>query len=59
MNNLRVVKVTFEDGDTVISSMAAHLSNKEIHNYYKIGSKFNLGSVKDRLVAVKNVEILK
>jgi len=62
---LRSVKITFEDGDTVSTNMAAHLSDEEIHDYYKVGKKFNLGfryikgeEVEDNLQAVTSVEIL-
>jgi len=56
---LRVVQVTYEGGDIVTTSMAGHLTNKEIENYFKVGKKFNLGSVKDKIRAVKSIVILK
>ena len=56
---LRVVQVTYEGGDVITTSMAGALTNKEIEEYYKIGRKFNIGSVKDKIRAVKNVVILK
>ena len=62
-SNLRAVKVTFANGNTVTTSMAAHLTDDEIKNYYKIGKQFNLGSgangVEDNMQPVTNVEILK
>ena len=56
---LRVVQVTYEGGDVVTTSMAGYLTNKEIENYFKVGKKFNLGSVKDKIRAVKSIVILK
>jgi len=57
--NLRAVKVTFSDGDTITTDMAAGLSDEDIYNYYKIGKTFNIGNVEDNLQKVTNVEILK
>ncbi len=57
--SLRVVQVTYEGGDIITTSMAAHLTNKEILDYFKVGKKFNIGSVRDKVRAVKSVVILK
>ena len=56
---LRVVQVTYEGGDVITTSMAGGLTNKEIEEYFKVGNKFNIGSVKDKIRAVKSVMILK
>lgn len=56
---LRVVQVNYEGDDTIITSMAGHLTNKEIEEYFKVGEKFNIGSAKDTIRAVKSVVILK
>lgn len=56
---LKVVQVTYEGGDVITTSMAGNLSNKEIEDYFKVGKKFNIGSVKDKIRAVKSVVILK
>ena len=56
---LRVVQVTYEGGDVITTSMAGRLTNKEIEDYFKVGKKFNIGSVKDKIRAVKSVVILK
>lgn len=56
---LRVVQVTYEGGDVITTSMAGHLTKKEIEDYFKVGKKFNIGSVKDKIRAVKSVVILK
>jgi len=56
---LRVVQVTYEGGDVITTSMAGHLTNSQIETYFKIGKKFNIGNVKDKIRAVKNVTILK
>ena len=56
---LRVAQVTYEGGDVITTSMAGTLTNKEIEEYFKIGRKFNIGSVKDKIRAVKSFVILK
>lgn len=56
---LRVVQVTYEGGDVITTSMAGNLTNKEIEDYFKVGKRFNIGSVKDKIRAVKKVVILK
>jgi hypothetical protein len=58
-NALREVAVTYSDGTTITTSMAAHLSDADIKNYFRIGQEFNLGSGgKDKMVKVKSVKIL-
>ena len=57
---MRKVKITFDNDDVILTSMASGISDKTIKDYYKIGSKFNLGTAgKDKMVKVKKVEILK
>lgn len=63
-NNLRLVKVYFEgdDGstDSILTEMAAHLTDDDIYNYYRTGRYFNLGSGQyDNMMQVKSVTILK
>lgn len=55
---LREVKVTYDDGTVVETSMAASLTNKDIKEYFRIGKKFNIGKVRDKIVSVKKVKIL-
>jgi hypothetical protein len=56
---LRSVKVNFENGDYINTSMASHLTDEDIYKYYKVGRTFNVGSGdKDVLTKVKSVEIL-
>lgn len=56
---LRSVKVTFADGSTLTTSMAANLTDEQIREYYAPGSPFNVGSGEgDRVTKVKSVEIL-
>lgn len=57
---LRSVKVSYSNGETQGVSMAAHLTDDEILNYFKIGKVFNLGKngVEDNLQKVTKVEIL-
>ena len=57
-NNLRGVKVTYSNGQSIATSMAAHLTDEDIKNYFRVGRVFNIGSVTDDLQAVKHVEIL-
>ncbi len=57
---LRAVKVYFTNGDSLVTSMSAKLTDKEIRAYYKIGRTFNVGSgPNDRMTKVKSVRILK
>ncbi len=57
--NLRGVKVTYADGSVIPTSMAAHLSDEEIYNYFKKGKMFNIGvGENDNLQAVEKVEII-
>jgi len=57
---LRAVKVYFTNGDSLVTSMAAGLTDKEIRDYYKKGRVFNVGAgAKDRMTKVKSVRILK
>lgn len=57
--DLRAAKVTFSDGNEITTSLAAHLTDDEIRNYFKIGKEFNIGLVEDNVVKVVKVEILK
>lgn len=56
---LRVVQITYEGGDVVTTSMAGNLTDKDIKEYFRIGRKFNIGSSKEKIRAVKSVIILK
>lgn len=55
---LRKVKVNFENGDSISTNMASHLTDQEILDYYKVGKEFNLGNPEDNMTKVKSVEIL-
>ena len=56
---LRAVRVTFADGNTIETNMAAGLSDEDILKYYAVGKKFNVGAgEKDNVQAVTKVEIL-
>jgi len=60
MAELRAVRVTFNNGDSLTTSMAARLTDAEIRAYYKKGRVFNLGvGREDCLTRVESVEILK
>lgn len=60
MAGLRAAKVTFTNGDSLTTSLAAGLTDAEIKAYYKKGRIFNVGvGGKDRMTRVKSVRILK
>lgn len=59
MSNLRVIKVTYSNNDVVITSMAAHLTDKEMLDYFSIGKWFNIGSASDNMQQVTNAKIIK
>lgn len=40
---MRSAKVTYSDGTVINTSLAAHLTDKEINDYFKIGKSFNIG----------------
>ena len=54
---MRSAKITYKDGTTIKTSLAAHLTDKEIEDYFKIGKVFNIGNVNDNLQAVVKCEI--
>ena len=59
-STLRSVKVEFDNGDSLTTSMGASLTDEEIYDYYKKGKSFNLGQgEKDKMARVKKVTILK
>ena len=58
-DKLRGVKVTYGDGSIIKTSMAAHLTDDEIYNYFKKGTLFNIGSVEDNMQPVADVEIFR
>lgn len=55
---LRQVKVSFNRGGEINTSMSSLLKDEEIKEYYKIGTYFNLGSLEDDMQKVINVEII-
>lgn len=56
---MRVIKVYYGNGDTISTSMAAHLTDAEMQEYFKVGKWFNIGSVEDNMQQVVKTEILK
>ncbi len=56
---LRAVRVTYDNGEVIETSMAAGLTDKEMLDYFAIGTEFNIGSVTDKMAKVTNVEILR
>ena len=56
---LRKVRVKFDDGNVINTSMAARLTDEEILDYYAIGKEFNIGDGEhDKMASVVDVEIL-
>jgi hypothetical protein len=62
MSELRAIKVTYSDGTEISTNMAAHLTDDQITDYFKVGSWFNLGDpydcCKDNMQKVVKTEIL-
>jgi ribosomal protein L37AE/L43A len=58
-SNLRGVEVTYADGTVIPTSMAAHLSDEDINNYFTPGKLFNIGNVEDNMQAVQSVNIIR
>ncbi|MBW2562138.1 MAG: hypothetical protein JRE40_14965 [Deltaproteobacteria bacterium] len=57
---LREVEVRFTNGNKLLTSMNARLTDAEIRAYYRVGRVFNVGvGAKDRMTKVKSVRILK
>jgi hypothetical protein len=55
---LRSAKITYSDGTVINTSLAAHLTDKEIYDYFKVGSKINIGNGPlDNLQTVVSCEI--
>jgi len=59
--DLRSVKVFFDNGDHLTTSMAKGLTDDDIKDYYKVGKSFNLGDGfgGDKMAKVSKIEILK
>lgn len=55
-NKMRLVKVTFENGDTITTHING--TDEEIKWYYIIGRLFNIGTVADNMQKVEFVEII-
>ena len=60
MTRLRSIIVTYDDGTVIPTSMAAHLTDKEMLDYFAVGKPFNIGSgERDHVVCVANAEIVR
>jgi len=58
-SQLRSIRVVFSDGSELTTSMAAHLTDQEMLDYYRVGKQFNIGSGgKDKMVTVKSAHVL-
>lgn len=56
---LRAIEVTYECGEVVTTSMSAHLTDREMLDYFAPGKTFNIGVGDDKLSKVKSRKILK
>ena len=59
MARLRSIVVTYDDGTVIPTNMAAHLTDKEMLDYFAVGTVFNIGSIDDNVVAVASAVIVK
>ncbi len=41
---LRSAKITYSDGTVINTSLAGYLTDKEIHDYFKVGKQINIGN---------------
>ena len=57
-HDLRSVLVLFANGDYLTTTMAAHLSDDDINDYYAKNKYFNIGNVDDNLQKVAHCIIL-
>jgi hypothetical protein len=48
---LRSVKVFYDDGNVVSTSISSDATDEDINNYYKVGRSFNIGSGEDDKIA--------
>lgn len=56
---LRAVRITYDNGMQQTTDVAAGLSDEKIRNYFRVGSRVNIGDGPNDLMAtIKNVEIL-
>jgi len=58
-SSLRAIKVFLSNGDNYTTSMASHLSNKQMTDYFAIGMILNIGTADDILVKVVKTEIIR
>lgn len=57
---MRAIKVYYSNGDAISTSMAAHLTDKEMQDYFAVGKWFNVGlGPNDNMQQVIKTEILK
>ena len=53
-----VVKVTFDNGETIETEVADNATDDDIRNYYAVGKEFNLGQGgQDKMAKVKDVTV--
>lgn len=58
---MRSITVTFDDGNIINTSMAAHVTDDQIKEYYRIGRQFNIGDGPDfypcaiKMYHIKNI----
>lgn len=57
--NLRAIEVTYSNGDVILTSMAAHLTDEQMTDYFRVGKQFNIGSATDNMQKVVSTKILR
>jgi hypothetical protein len=56
---LRSAKINYDNGQSITTSLAAGLTDREILDYFKVGATVNIGDGEyDKLVKIVKVEIL-
>jgi len=53
----KTVDITYSNGSKIKTSVNGSVSNDELRDYYRVGSKRNIGSDKDLIVTIKKVKI--
>jgi hypothetical protein len=55
---MRSIKVYYSNGDTITTSMATHLTDEEMINYFAVSKWFNIGNIADNMQQVTKTEII-
>lgn len=56
---MKAVKVDYDNGDTIATSVNPNVSDDDIREYFKVGSEINIGDApNDKMAKITNVEIV-